>query len=118
MVEQNESYMKITSKEFPKRLGKSQQMVVLNCSSDKSSVCQLFDPEFEAVSKEYEGRVMFARLNLDDVKQDDVVVNAWNIDGIPTVIFFKQGLELNRIKGIMMREKLRKRIEGVLLAHF
>ena len=42
----------------------------------------------------------------------------WNIDGIPTLIFFKQGQEINRIKGIIMRDKLRRQIEGVLLAHF
>jgi thioredoxin 1 len=118
MAEQNESLKNITSKDFPSQVLQAEQMVVVNFSSGKSGACQIFDPEFTAISKEYTGRVTFARLDLDDTEKDDTLVSEWQIDGIPTVIFFKQGQEVNRIKGIIMREKLRKQIEGVLLAHF
>ncbi|HEV2581788.1 MAG TPA: thioredoxin family protein [Ktedonobacteraceae bacterium] len=117
MAEQDENYKNITSRDFPAQVLQAEQMVVVNFSSGKSGACQIFDPEFMAASKEYKGRVTFARLNLDDEK-DETLVNEWRIDGIPTVIFYKQGQEVNRIKGIVMREKLRKQIEGVLLAHF
>jgi thioredoxin 1 len=118
MAEQDDSYKNITSQDFPAQVLQAEQMVIVNFSSDKSGACQIFDPEFAAISKEYEGRVTFRRLNLDELEKDDPLVKDWNIDGIPTVIFFKQGHEINRIKGVVMREKLRRQIEGVLLAHF
>jgi thioredoxin len=118
MAEQEESYKNITSRDFPSQVLQVEHMVVVNFSSGKSGACQIFDPEFAAVSKGYEGRVTFARLNIDDVEKDDTLISEWNIEGIPTVIFFKQGQEINRIKGVIMRDKLRKQIEGVLLAHF
>jgi len=45
------------------------------------------------------------------------LIDQWNIDGVPTLIFFKGGQEIHRIKGIMMRDKLRRQLEGVLLAN-
>jgi thioredoxin 1 len=118
MAEQEVSYKNITSREFTKQVLQAKHMVVVNFSSDKSGACQIFDPEFAVVSKDYQGRVTFARLNIDDLEKDDKLFSEWNIDGIPTVIFFKQGQEINRIKGVIMRDKLRRQIEGVLLAHF
>jgi thioredoxin 1 len=118
MAEQDDSFKKITSQDFPAQVLQAEQMVIVNFSSDKSGACQIFDPEFAAFFKEYQGRVTFRRLNLDELEKDDTLVNDWNIDGIPTVIFFKQGQEINRIKGVVMRDKLRKQVEGVLLAHF
>ena len=70
-------------------------------------------PEFEAISKEYQGRVTFAKLN---VNTNEELISQWIVDGIPTLIFFKNGQEINRIKGIMMRDKLGRQIEGTLLA--
>jgi thioredoxin 1 len=117
MAEQKTSYREITSQDFAEQVLQAQQMVVVDFSSDKSSGCQIFDPEFAAISKEYEGRVTFARLNTD-TDATLTITSQWNVDGIPTVIFFKDGQEINRIKGIVMRDKLRKQIEGTLLAHY
>jgi len=88
-------------------------MVIVDFSSDRSSSCQIFNPEFAAVSEEYQGRVTFAKL---DVDTNETLTSQWNVDGIPTLIFFKNGQEINRIKGIVMREKLRRQVEGALLA--
>ena len=57
---------------------------------------------------------MFARINADKNGESS---GQWNIDGIPTIVFFKGGREINRIKGIIMRERLRRQIEGALLAN-
>jgi len=91
----------------------AQQMVIVDFSSDRSSSCQIFNPEFAAVSEEYQGRVTFAKL---DVDTNETLTSQWNVDGIPTLIFFKNGQEINRIKGIVMRDKLRRQVEGALLA--
>lgn len=111
--DQKGSYIDVTSKDFTEQVLNAQQMVVVDFSSDRSSSCQIFDPEFEAVSKDYLGRVTFAKL---DVDTNEALTSQWNVNGIPTLIFFKNGQEINRIKGIVMRDKLRRQIEGALLA--
>lgn len=109
-----DTYIDVTSKDFAEKVLNAPQMVIVDFSRANSSACQILEPEFVAVSKEYQGRVTFAKLNLEG---QESLIQQWNIDGIPTLIFFKGGQELYRIKGIVMRDKLRRRIEGVLLAH-
>ncbi len=107
------SYIDVTSQDFSEQVLNAPQMVVVDFSSDRSSSCQIFNPEFAAVSEEYQGRVTFAKL---DVDTNEALTSQWNVEGIPTVIFFKNGQEINRIKGIVMRDKLRRQVEGALLA--
>jgi thioredoxin len=106
-------YIDVTSQDFAEQVLNAEQMVVVDFSSERSSSCQIFNPEFAAVSKEYQGRVTFAKL---DVDTNEELTSQWNVDGIPTVIFFKNGQEINRIKGILMRNRLRRQVEGALLA--
>ena len=111
--DQKGSYIDVTSQDFTEQVLNAHQMVVVDFSSDRSSSCQIFNPEFAAVSEEYQGRVTFAKL---DVDTNETLTSQWNVDGIPTLIFFKNGQEINRIKGIVMRDKLRRQVEGALLA--
>jgi len=111
--EHKASYIDVTSLNFPEQVLNAQQMVIVDFSSERSSSCQIFNPEFAAVSEEYQGRVTFAKL---DVDTNETLTSEWNVDGIPTLIFFKNGQEINRIKGIVMRDKLRRQVEGALLA--
>jgi thioredoxin 1 len=108
-----DSYIDVTSQDFAEQVLNAPQMVVVDFSSERSSSCQIFNPEFAAVSEKYQGQVTFAKL---DVDTNEALTNQWNVDGIPTLIFFKNGQEINRIKGIVMRDKLRRQIEGALLA--
>jgi len=109
-----DSFIDVSDQDFTEKVLNAQQMVLVDFSIDDSPACKIQDPEFEAISKEYQGRVMFARLNADKYGE---ITSQWKIDGIPTIIFFKGGREINRIKGIMMRERLRRQIEGALLAN-
>jgi len=109
-----DSYFDVSDQDFTEKVLNVEQMVLVNFSTDSSDACKIQDPEFEAISIEYQGRVTFARLNAD--KYGDIT-SQWKIDGIPTILFFKGGREINRIKGIMMRERLRRQIEGAMLAN-
>jgi thioredoxin 1 len=112
MADQTASYATVGSEDFAEKVLQAPHMVVVNFSSEKSDSCQLFEPEFATIGREYRGRVTFARINVDS---DAGLVTQYNVDGIPTVIFFKNGQEINRIKGIVMRDKLRRQVEGALL---
>ena len=109
-----DSYIEVTHTNFAEKVLNSPDLVIVNFSAGKSAACQIQDPEFEAVSKEYQERITFARLN---VEAQTELTSQLNVDGVPTIIFFKSGQEIYRIKGIVMRDKLRRRIEGVLLAN-
>ncbi len=50
--------------------------------------CRIFTPVLEEVSKEYNGKVKFVKLNTDD-NQD--IAEKYNIMSIPTVLLFEKG---------------------------
>lgn len=108
------SYIDVTGEDFVDKVLNSPQMAIVNFSVDQISACQILEPEFEAISKQYQDRVLFAKL---DVTGQEELTRQWNIEGVPTLVFFKGGQEIYRIKGIMMRDKLRRQVEGALLAN-
>src|SRR5262249_28265367 len=108
-----DNYITVTSEDFAEKVLNAPQMVIVNFSASWSSSCQILDPEFEVISKQYQGRVIFAKLDVDG---NEELTGQWNVDGVPTLIFFHGGQEINRIKGIVMRDKLRRQVEGALLA--
>ncbi len=108
------NYIDVSDQDFAEKVLEVQQMVLVNFSTESSAACKIQDPEFEVISKEYQERVVFARIDADKNKE---VISQWKVDGIPTIIFFKGGREINRIKGIIMRDRLRRQIEGALLAN-
>ena len=109
-----DNYIEVTSEDFAEKVLEAPQLVIVNFSADHSTPCQILEPEFAAISKEYEGRALFTRMNVENWPE---LAHQWNVDGIPTLIFFKGGAEIHRIRGIVMRDKLRRQIEGVLLAN-
>lgn len=109
-----DSYIEVTRENFAEQVLSPPQIVVVNFMTPQSSSCQIQEPELAAINKEYQGRALFARVNVDEQPE---LTAQWNVDGVPTLIFFKGGNEIYRIKGIMMREKLRRQLEGVLLVN-
>ena len=107
------SYIDVTGEDFSEKVLQSPLLAIVNFSAEQANASKILEPEFEAISKEYQNRALFARL---DVTGQDDIIRQWNIEGIPTIVFFKSGQEIYRIKGIMMRDKLRRQIEGALLA--
>ena len=112
MADSRASSITVDKQDFAEKVLEAPQMVIVNFSSDRSTSCQIFEPEFAAIGQEYRGRVTFARVDVDN---NGELVTHYTVDGIPTLIFFKDGQEINRIKGIVMRDKLRRQVEGTLL---
>ncbi len=107
-----ENYIEVTKDNFAEKVLQATQLTVVLFWAEQSGACQIQMPEFEVISREYQNRITFTRLN---VTNHEELTSQWNVEGIPTMIFFKGGKEIYRITGIVMRQKLRRQIEGLLL---
>ena len=65
----------------------------------------------EDLSKEYEGKAVIGKLNVDD--NPEVPFN-YNVRGIPTFLLFKNGELKDKIVGAQTKEYLKARIESLL----
>ncbi|MCS6954967.1 MAG: thioredoxin [Candidatus Calescibacterium sp.] len=70
--------------------------------------CKMLEPIFEEVSKEYQGRIKFVKVNTDESVD---VAQRYYITGIPTLMFFKEGKPVNTIVGFVSKKELTKFIE-------
>lgn len=111
-----DNYIEIQAEEFAEKVldASQSQLVVVNFSVPQSNTCQIQEPELEAVSKVYEGRIAFVKINVDGKEE---LTSQWHVGGVPTLLFFRNEKEVYRIEGVVMRERLRRQVEGVLLAN-
>ena len=63
--------------------------------------CKMVSPIIEELAAEYEGKVTVAKVNTDE--ETDLVMR-FGIQGIPTVILFENGVEINRFVGVRPKE--------------
>jgi len=73
--------------------------------------CRILLPTIEKLAKKYAGRVVFAKLNVDDNLR---MVEKYNIVHIPTVLVFKGGELVERVTGVKPAEYY----EALLNKHF
>lgn len=93
-----------------KLIHKSPLPIVVDMWAPWCSPCRAFAPTFEASSGNYAGKVVFVKLNTDDNQQ---TANQLGIQGIPTVLVFKNGKEVARQSGAMPREQFIQWLEQV-----
>lgn len=68
-------------------------------------------PVFEELSGEYEGKLKFAKLNTEEEPE---LSNDFGIRGIPSLLFVKNGKEVDRIVGFAPKETLKLKIDEAL----
>ncbi|HEX8353616.1 MAG TPA: thioredoxin [Pyrinomonadaceae bacterium] len=82
--------------------------VVLDFWAEWCPPCRALAPTFEALAKQYAGRARFVKLNVDD---NPAVSQRFGIKGIPTLVFFDGGREVERVVGASSREALARVVD-------
>ena len=73
--------------------------------------CQMMGPVFEKISKEFEGKLKFVKL---DTQKYPNIAQRYDISGIPCLIITEQGEEMDRIVGYREEDELKKEIERLI----
>lgn len=85
----------------------SEGNVVLDFWASWCGPCQMLVPVFEDISQEIK-TVKFGKANVDDAS--DAAIK-YEVKGVPTLIFFKEGKEVNRVVGFISKDALKAKIE-------
>jgi thioredoxin 1 len=73
--------------------------------------CLMVSPLVEELADEYEGRVGFAKVNVDETPR---IASQYGVMSIPTLILFKDGKPVSNIVGFRPKDELKKRLDTVL----
>ncbi len=101
----------LTDKTFQTDVLKSKLPVIVDFWAAWCGPCKMLAPVFEEVSKEYAGKLNFAKL--DTEKYGDIAAEQ-GITGIPCLIVFHNGSEADRIVGFLPKPALKMKVDAVL----
>jgi len=90
-----------------KEMIQNHPLVVIDCWAPWCGPCRLVSPIIEELSRDYVGRIVFGKLNVDDNRE---VSTKYNIMSIPTLLVFKNGKLVDTIIGAMPRQTLEQKI--------
>jgi len=73
--------------------------------------CKAFEPLLEKLAQEYDGKVKFAKVNVDSSPQTAV---QYSVKALPTILLFKSGKVVDQYLGRASSDALEKFIHKVL----
>ncbi len=73
--------------------------------------CRMVAPIVDELATEYEGKVGFAKLNVDENPE---VSMKYGIRSIPTLLVFKDGKPVDQIVGALPKKEMQKRVEAAI----
>ncbi len=73
--------------------------------------CRMVAPLIDELAKEYEGRINFTKLDID---QNPRTASKYSVMSIPTLIIFKKGQPASHIVGFRPKEELKQSLDAAL----
>jgi thioredoxin 1 len=102
--------VEVTDSTF-KETVQNHSVVVIDCWAPWCGPCHIVSPIVEELAREYAGRILFGKLNVDENRE---VPTQYQIMGIPTLLVFKNGQLADRIVGALPKQRLEEKITSHL----
>jgi thioredoxin 1 len=96
---------------FEAGITKDNQPVLVDFWAEWCMPCKALAPVIDDLAKEFQGKVRFAKVNVDECQQTPA---QFGIKGIPTLILFKNGKKVNELVGNQPKEKIKNLLNGSL----
>ena len=103
--------IEVDSKTFEKDILQSDIPVMLDFWAPWCGPCKMLAPILDDLATQYSGKVTIAKVNTDE--NSDLAMK-YGIQGIPTMIFMKQGKEVDRVVGASTATTYTSKIETML----
>ena len=100
--------LEITEANFEELVLKSDKTVILDLWAEWCGPCRMVGPIVEEIAKEYDGKVVVGKLDVDN---NPKVAGQYGIRNIPTILFFKNGEVVDKQVGAVPKSILVGKLE-------
>ena len=73
--------------------------------------CRMISPIVEELGNDNQGKLKVCKLNTDENQN---IAARYGIQGIPTLLFFKDGQEVDRIVGVTPKPIIQQKLDAIL----
>jgi thioredoxin 1 len=101
----------ITEDNFEQVVKQSDIPVLIDFWAPWCAPCKMMGPVFEELSKEYEGKLKFCKVNTDE---NPSLSQTYSISGIPCLVLTNSGEEKDRIVGFSSKDQLKEKIDSIM----
>lgn len=101
----------VSDEAFEKAVLKSSIPVIVDFWAPWCGPCHMVAPSLEQLASDYAGKVLVAKVNTDD---DAQYAMQYGVRGIPTLLFIKDGHEVDRVVGVTPLPVLKSKVEAML----
>lgn len=101
----------VTDKDFEEKVLKATQPVLVDFWAEWCIPCKMISPIVEELSHEYDGKMVFYKLDVDSSPNTAL---KYNVRSIPTLLIFKNGRAVDQIVGAVPRAVLRKKVDAAV----
>ena len=104
----SEKVTAVSDSSFEKDVLQSDKPMLVDFWAEWCAPCRMLAPTVEAVAEQYVESADVVKLNVDE---NPATAGAYGIRGIPTLILFREGKEVERVVGAISKESISRIIE-------
>ena len=106
-----ENTVQFTDANFDEQVLEADTPVLVDFWAAWCGPCRLVAPLVEELAEEYEGKISFAKL---DVDQNPKMASKYGVMSIPTLLIFKKGEPVSNIVGFRPKAELKRSLDAAL----
>lgn len=95
--------LKFTKENFEELVLNADKPVLVDFWATWCMPCRMLSPTIEEIAEEADGRAYVGKVNVDEEPQ---LALQYGVRSIPTLIFFRDGKEVNRMVGVQDKEDI------------
>jgi len=104
----SEKIKEVTDNSFEKEVLEAEKLVLVDFWAEWCGPCRMLGPTIDSIAEEHASAVGVVKLNVDE---NPATTAAYGIKGIPTLILFSDGKEVERIVGAAGKQSILQVIE-------
>ena len=104
-------YVKLNEENFEREVLESSEPVLVDFWADWCQPCHAMAPAIEDLASEFEGSGKVGKL---DVEENPALAEQFSIHSIPSLLFFEDGKEVDRVTGVVSKEVLAEKLNTLV----